>query len=532
MRSEVLIVGSGPAGASVAWPLVEAGKQVVMLEAGAALGAVAPSGDRPSLSELRSDWCGGEAEAWPILLGEDLRVLESSDIVSPKIRYRVGGNRLTGFSADSGIVARNFSVVGMFARGGLSNFWGAGASGFQASDFAEYPFGIDELAPSYESVARRIGISGSAEDDMAPLHGPEVSLQPPIELSSICRAILARYDLRRDSLRTRVGRSRLAVLTADSGQRRACRQKSMCSWGCSGGAIYNSADEIAELEARDNFTCRDNSRVVAIARVNNGYEVTVADGSGASFKYAAPIVILAAGVFNSTRLVLSLLECFDADVQLLDSPQAAFALLAPTWVGEALQSRAFGMSQLSFGLELASAPGQMAAGSLYSAEHFLATEIISQLPLSYRGGRVLIRSMLPAMIIGLISFPGLYSQCSLRLERGTGGWEHRLMVSGGFSDDFAELFRTTMKELARDFRKLGLFLLPGSIKRYIPGASTRHAGTLAMGTRTTAEGEVMGAENLFVVDASCLPGLPAKSSTFTVMANADRIGRIVARRCH
>jgi choline dehydrogenase-like flavoprotein len=51
-----------------------------------------------------------------------------------------------------------------------------------------------------------------------------------------------------------------------------------------------------------------------------------------------------------------------------------------------------------------------------------------------------------------------------------------------------------------------------------------------MGTWTSAEGEVLGAANLFVADASCLPALPGKSSTFTVMANADRIGRIVARR--
>lgn len=529
-RSEVLIIGSGPAGASAAWPLVDAGKQVVMLEAGGELDDVFATGERPSLAELRSGRPrDGGGEAWPILLGEDLRVLESSDTVSPKIRYRVGGERLADFIADSGIVARNFSVIGMFARGGLSNFWGAGASAFNSSDFAEFPFGIDELAPSYESVARRIGISGSAADDMALFHGHEVSLQSPVELSPLCRSILKRYNVRRDSLKTRVGRSRLAVLTADSGRRRACGLESMCSWGCPNKAIYNSADEIAELEARDNFRCRDNSRVVAIERTNSDYEVTVANGPEA-VKYSAPVVIVAAGVFNTTRLVLSLLDCFDTDVRLLDSPAAAFALFAPTRIGNPLSSRAFGMAELSFGLELPSAPGETAAGSLYTAEHFLATEIISQLPLSNLGGRALIRSMLPGLVIGLISFPGLFSRCSLRLERGTGSQDLRLLVNGGFSADFPDMFRMTMKRLARDFRKLGLFLLPGSTKRYVPGGSARHAGSLAMGTRTSAEGEITGAPNLFVVDAACLPGLPGKSSTLTVMANADRIGRIIARR--
>ncbi len=530
-RSEVLIVGSGPAGASAAWPVVEAGKQVVMLEAGAKLSAADPPGETSSLAELRS---GSrryrEAKAWPILLGEDLRVLESSNIASPKIRYRVGGERLARFSAESGIVAHDFAVMGVYARGGLSNFWGAGAGAFDRSDFADFPFGVEELAPSYESVARRIGISGSSEDDMAPLHGQEVSLQPPLELSPIFRSILDRYNARRESLRTRIGRSRLAVLSTDAGRRRACRLETMCSWGCPEKAIYNSADEVAELETRDNFTCLDNSRVVAIAPTDGGYEVTVANGSEASRKYAAPVVILAAGIFNSTRLVLSLLDCFDMDVRLLDSPQAAFALFVPTWLGKPLPSRALGMAQLSFALELLSAPGQKAAGSLYSAEHYLATEIISQLPLSYRGGRVLIRSMLSAMVIGLLSFPGYCSRSSLRLQRGTGGQDHRLVVNGGFSSEYDDLLRTTTKGLARDFRKLGIFILPGSIMPYGPGASARYAGSLAMGTWTSTEGEVMGATNLFVADASCLPALSGKSSTLTVMANADRIGRIVAGR--
>ena len=49
-----------------------------------------------------------------------------------------------------------------------------------------------------------------------------------------------------------------------------------------------------------------------------------------------------------------------------------------------------------------------------------------------------------------------------------------------------------------------------------------------MGKRTTASGEIIGLEGLYVADGSVLNHLPAKQLTLTIMANADRIGRHIA----
>ncbi len=45
---------------------------------------------------------------------------------------------------------------------------------------------------------------------------------------------------------------------------------------------------------------------------------------------------------------------------------------------------------------------------------------------------------------------------------------------------------------------------------------------------TSSSGEVKGLEGVYIVDGACLPSLPAKSHTLTIMANADRIGRRLA----
>jgi choline dehydrogenase-like flavoprotein len=51
-----------------------------------------------------------------------------------------------------------------------------------------------------------------------------------------------------------------------------------------------------------------------------------------------------------------------------------------------------------------------------------------------------------------------------------------------------------------------------------------------MGQDTSVDCEVSGMSGLYVVDGSVLPSLPAKSHTFTVMANALRAGTKLAER--
>ena len=47
---------------------------------------------------------------------------------------------------------------------------------------------------------------------------------------------------------------------------------------------------------------------------------------------------------------------------------------------------------------------------------------------------------------------------------------------------------------------------------------------------TSQLGEVLGMEGVYVVDGACLPVLPEKSHTLTIMANADRIGMRISRQ--
>jgi choline dehydrogenase-like flavoprotein len=77
-------------------------------------------------------------------------------------------------------------------------------------------------------------------------------------------------------------------------------------------------------------------------------------------------------------------------------------------------------------------------------------------------------------------------------------------------------------------RKLGCITPPGMTHVRPIGASVHYTGTLPMTSEsapltTTADCQSRDFPNLFVVDGSTYPFLPAKNITFTLMANAIRV---------
>ena len=75
---------------------------------------------------------------------------------------------------------------------------------------------------------------------------------------------------------------------------------------------------------------------------------------------------------------------------------------------------------------------------------------------------------------------------------------------------------------------MGSYALPGMAHTRPMGAGVHYAGTLPMsydarpGT-TAPDGQLRDLHNVWAIDGSTFPFLPAKNLTFTLMANAARV---------
>ena len=516
---DVIIVGSGPAGVSAAFPLVHAGLRVVMVDGGKSAKVKPPSG--PFLRE-RSE---GSAQ-WKWMVGDDFHALRKIDALSPKLRAPTLGFVFDDFIATNRIKTNNFVAVGSLSTGGLSNAWGCGVARLSAKELSEFPFPVSDIERSYEAVTRRIGVSGASSDDLSDYFGLDAWSQTPIQMDALHRRVFERYSLRRSDMASigfRLGRSRVAVLSNDHGGRKACDLSGNCLWGCHRGALYSSADELASLIKHENFYFRSGFVVDRIA--SHGECVSVEGQSGLErLTVTAKKLVLAAGTLASTRLALLALK-LDTPIQLQSCPTAAFLLWLPKMLGVP-RVNGFGLGQLSFTLKLTD--DISAFGSTFSTVGIPVAEFVRHLPLGKRYGIDLVRHLFSSCLVGNMFLPGHLSTTKVSLSA-----EGELVINGGHSERVSGLMSDASSRLRKSYWPLGAVLLPMSFTIGRPGADIHYSGTLPMRKKpilgeTDAQGELAGLVGVHVVDGACLPTLSEKSHTLTIMANADRIGRELA----
>lgn len=529
-QADVLIVGSGPAGVSAAWPLVQAGLKVIMLDQGRE-GSGPPLPDDALMSVRLND----EGQ-WRYFIGEDFHGLAARKRETPKMK--VPGFRfvLEGFEQAYSIRATGMLTTGSLAKGGTSRMWGAGAYPYTTIDLKGFPFGLEDLDESYQSVMARIGISGCGNDDLALSLGALYPLQPPLAMHENAKRLLERYEAKRcaGSLAgIRLGVARNAVLTRDLADRKACSLTNMCLWGCPRNSIYSADQELSALTRTGNFQYIDHAFVQDISSGYEGLCAHCTDICGdhrQTLNFTAKTIILAAGAIGSTILALKTLRHFSQSVPLICHPALALAMCIPERIGRPLAESNFALGQLAYQVEDFEQAENFSFGVIFTAEGLPVSSLAAYMPFTRPCSFSLAQALMPSMLIANCYFPGSFSACHIEVTP-----QGQVLVGGGYSSDFEARARKTNRRVQHFFRSLGAFPLPGSLQRATLGSDGHFAGSFPMRKfpsvgETSIDGEVHGMPGLFIADGAVLPHLSAKHPTLTIMANADRISKSIAKR--
>jgi choline dehydrogenase-like flavoprotein len=522
---DVIIIGSGPSGVSVAFPLVRAGLNVLMVDGGKKA--------HDSLTLPQEDYLSARLQAleqWKWIIGEDFYALKSLDAVSPKLRAPTHAYVFDEFLTQNHIIEQKFTTIGSLSTGGLSNAWGCGVARFSEKDLSFFPFPASDLDTSYADISKRIGISGQSDDDLSDYFGLDAFAQAPIPMDKLHTHLLTHYVKRRKKLNKmgmKIGRSRVAVLSRPLSDRGACQRTNHCLWGCHQQAMYSAQHDLVKLNQYKNFKFVSGFIAQDFIAHPTGWTLLGNPTSNhGECSFQANKIIFAAGTLSSTRLILKKLN-YREPRPLLSCPTAAFLLWIPKLLGSARKS-GFGLGQLSFTLELSNS--LRAFGSTFATTGILLSEFVRHAPLGRPNSIDLFNRLLSSCVIGNLFLPGELTHAQVQLKE-----NNTLNVTG----HYASLVEALMSEAAGLLRKtyghLGALLVPKSFKLGAPGADIHYSGTLPMKIHpqlgeTSKWGEVVGLKDIYVVDGSCLPTLPEKSHTLTIMANADRIGHHLASK--
>jgi choline dehydrogenase-like flavoprotein len=516
-----VVIGSGPAGVACARALLDRGRRVLMLDAGFTL---EPDKERliaPMRTQRPDEW----SEQALLLLRGGVQPTVSG--LPSKLAY---GSDFPYQSAERelGVERKGVDCVPSFARGGMSNVWGASILPYRDEDIADWPVRVSDLAPHYRAVLSFVPHS-AVNDRLEAVFPTYSDSGRSVPSSRQAMELLADLEAASGQLEQSgivFGRSRLAV-DPD------CIRCGLCMYGCPKELVFNAATELARLTTRSGFTYRPG---VIVQRLReSGSEVVVETrglSGGERQEFRGERAFVGCGPLSTTRLVLASLEAYDREVVLRDSQYYMVPLLRYRATRDYDKEAAHTLAQVFVEI-LDPEVSPYSVHLQFYAYSDLYRRVFANM-LGRLHERLPLDALLGRMWIGQgYLHSSLSPGISTVLTKPSNGQGSRLLLVGTESPDTPSRVRRVVRKLwsARDaFRMIPL---APAIKLGEAGRGYHVGGSFPMRSRPGPfESDVLGRphgfERVHLVDATTFPSIPASTVTLTVLANAHRIGSAVA----
>ena len=311
----------------------------------------------------------------------------------------------------------------------------------------------------------------------------------------------------------------------DSAEGTGCVHCGFCMYGCPYGCIYNAADTVRELRAEKNFTYQ---RDVVVTSVHENQEKVFITGfhreTRAPLAFEANRVYLAAGVIPTAQIVLRSQNTYDRPLVLRDSQYFLFPLLLARRTRDVQTETLYTLSQLFIELHRPEISRHSIHLQLYTYSDIIGQAVRQSLgPLRFFAPQLEERMVIVQGYLHSDESPTI----AMTLKRGSE--KDFLQLDAQQNPATRHTVKKVLRELLSQTRRLGGILVPPMLQLAEPGRGFHCGGSLPMRTspgnfESDTQGRPHGWSRVHAVDASLLPAVPATTITFSVMANAHRIG--------
>jgi choline dehydrogenase-like flavoprotein len=527
----VYVIGSGPAGVAVAYALLKQGAEVTMLDAGLTL-----EQERSRLVDVLShstpdEWSQTSLSTLKGSLAGDGRVMPRKLSYGSDFPYR-------DVEGGMSVIQSGVDVVSSSARGGLSNVWGGAVLPYRAEDIIDWPLSVDDLAPHYRAAFELMPLAAHRDDleQEFPLYAPHcASIRP----STQAKALMYDLDASREMLSKegiRYGHARLAVQVEAIRDQGGCVYCAMCLYGCPRKLIYNSAQSIDMLQARQGFYYRTD--VVVDRIVEEEAEVQLFcrhSSSQLQFSLRGERVYLAAGVLGTAKIILSSAAAYGRRLTVRGSQYFLLPLLRLKQTMGVARESLHTLAQIFLEMSACIPGGHPAHLQIYTYNDFYRCALEKRFGALVRiAGRRLSDSILGRLMVvqGYLHSKDS-SAISVRLEGRAVGDE--LVLEAIINPQAKTHVRGISRKLFKCSKYLHTIPLLPLLQIGKPGEGSHVGGTFPM-RHTPSEletdifGRLTGMRKIHIVDASVFPSIPSTTITLSVMANAHRIGSLYERK--
>lgn len=528
---KICIIGSGASGVHFALSLLKKGYEVLMLDVGFT-GAPDPNPEDSFLQLKRR-----LEDPVEYFLGRDFESAILPDYSSEYYGLPPSKNHVLLSPGGFGYQASGFAPLFSFAMGGLAEIWTGGSYPFNDEELKGFPFGYREIGPWYDEVAGRIGISGE-RDDLERFHPYHGNILEPLAMDRQSTMLLEKYRKRKSYFNGKhqcyMGRSRVATLSRDKGERKECTYTGRCLWGCPKGSLYTPSLTVKECDGFKNFTYLS-GRYVEYLKFGRNKEIlgvtTRNIRDGGVEEYRADRYALAAGTLSSSRIYMESIYRATGEIVtlpgLMDNRQILIPFVNTGMLGEPFDPDSYQYHQVVMGIE-GEVPREYIHGQITTLKTAMYHPIIQGIPVDVKRATSIFRILHSSLgVVNVNLSDHRRGDSFLTLEAAPGEKSPRLAIRYVPPAGEGEVIKRAIRKVYAILRGLGCFAPPPMTHVRPMGASVHYSGTIPMSAtgmhRTDEFGQSWEYPGLYFVDGTTFPALPSKNLTFTLMANAVRI---------
>lgn len=532
-QSDVIVVGSGASAVHSVYSIVKAGYRVTMLDVGfedSGYEALIPSA---SFVDIR----GTDSMQHRYFLGDQFEGIPLGKVgtgpqITPPRQYVIRRmEALTPFESSG------FNHFESLALGGLGGAWGAVCHPYLDHELSKCSIPTKDFQLHYETVAKRIGISGSS-NDLESFYGKLDGLQPPLEIDSNAELIFSRYRQRSKKFNHAgiyMGRPLMAVITQPLKGRLPHLYHDMDFWSNKGRSVYRPDITVRELQRYGNFTYNRSFFVERFSEEKSN-KVKLYAKSIKNEKYEVfetRRLILAAGALGTTRIVLRSLDKYDVPVPFTCNRHTYIPCINFRAFGKHQKERRHSLAQLVMIYDPTGDSKSLVLSQLYSYGSLLLFRLLKDSSFPCRESLRILRSLASSLVILVIQHEdeicsGKYCVLCRRSDR---DGDYLEIIYKPPAETLLQQ-KANEKAIAHQIRKLGCW----PIKMVHPGhgSSIHYASQFPMTPTskpltTKLSGLLRSTKMVYIADSSSFAYLPAKGLTFTLMANANRIGENILK---
>ncbi|HUB93415.1 MAG TPA: GMC oxidoreductase [Verrucomicrobiae bacterium] len=524
---DYIVVGSGCSGAIAAQTLVDAGKQVAMLDVGETnpvYQSLIPDEDFLTLRKT-------DPEQYKYFIGEHAQGVVLTDSAKGAQVTPSRSHMLRNVDTYIPLQSKTFTPIESLGYGGLGIAWGLQCWEFSRKELNLIGVDVERAIRAYETIAKRIGISGTRDSAAPYTLGELKSYQPSPDMDRNMQRIYTNYSARKayfERIGFYLGRTPLALITErGKANRKRYAYRDMDFYDDNELSGWRPWITVDALQKRQNFTYIGG---FLATRFSEKRTVTTIHGvdtaTSKPVAYNCKRLVLATGALGSARIALRSFDNNAHKLPFLCNPYTYVPCIQPALFGKGPEPRKIGFGQLSAFLNDEAEHDDTSILTLYSYQSLMLFRIIHQAPFNFSDARPIMQYLSSGLVVTGIQHsdkhtPDKYLQLHKSVSSPTSDELHATYI---LSKDELAGQRSREDRYIKALRKTGLY----AIKRMSPGhgSSVHYAGTLPFSTieklyHTDPSGKLYGTNAVYVADSSTFQFLPARGLTFTILANAQ-----------